>query len=134
MCSVCISEDLIHPYLIPLPVLVNHTESTAFPDGSQILPVPQDHGRRVQSEDRIGGPAAVPETGLQPRDGVRGPPAVRVFCFKPNIICCMHRYRQGTGAPVRGGGPELQAPEVYKGKGIMYVDEVVKKKQGKKSK
>jgi large subunit ribosomal protein L6 len=25
-------------------------------------------------------------------------------------------------------------PEVYKGKGIMYIDEVIKKKQGKKSK
>ncbi|CAL9072810.1 unnamed protein product [Musa acuminata var. zebrina] len=61
------------------------------------------------------------------------PPAVRVFCFKPNIICCTGinkaRVHQFAGA-VRGCKP----PEVYKGKGIMYIDEVVKKKQGKKSK
>ncbi|RWW20960.1 hypothetical protein GW17_00014903 [Ensete ventricosum] len=61
------------------------------------------------------------------------PPAVRVFCFKPNIICCTgidkERVHQFAGA-VRSCKP----PEVYKGKGIMYIDEVVKKKQGKKSK
>ncbi|KAG1341878.1 60S ribosomal protein L6, mitochondrial-like [Cocos nucifera] len=61
------------------------------------------------------------------------PPAVRVFCFKPNIICCTgidkQRVHQFAGA-VRSCKP----PEVYKGKGIMYIDEVVKKKQGKKSK
>ncbi|OAY73715.1 60S ribosomal protein L6, mitochondrial, partial [Ananas comosus] len=57
------------------------------------------------------------------------PPAVRVFCFKPNIICCTgidkERVHQFAGA-VRSCKP----PEVYKGKGIMYIDEVVKKKQG----
>lgn len=61
------------------------------------------------------------------------PPAVRVFCFKPNIICCTgiekQRVHQFAGA-VRSCKP----PEVYKGKGILYIDEVVKKKQGKKSK
>ncbi|GMH30144.1 hypothetical protein Nepgr_031987 [Nepenthes gracilis] len=61
------------------------------------------------------------------------PPAVRVFCFKPNIICCTGIDKQRThqfAATVRSCKP----PEVYKGKGIMYVDEVIKKKQGKKSK
>lgn len=61
------------------------------------------------------------------------PPAVRVFCFKNNVICCTgidkHRVHQFAAA-VRSCKP----PEVYKGKGIMYVDEVIKKKQGKKSK
>lgn len=61
------------------------------------------------------------------------PPAVRVFCFKPNIVCCtgidLQRVTQFAAA-VRSCKP----PEVYKGKGIMYIDEVVKKKQGKKSK
>ncbi|KAJ0041294.1 hypothetical protein Pint_28291 [Pistacia integerrima] len=52
------------------------------------------------------------------------PPAVRVFCFKNNVICCTF------AASVRSCKP----PEVYKGKGIMYTDEVIKKKQGKKSK
>jgi large subunit ribosomal protein L6 len=61
------------------------------------------------------------------------PPAVRVFCFKPNVICCTgidkDRVHQFAGA-VRSCKP----PEVYKGKGILYLDEIVKKKQGKKSK
>ncbi|KAL6211306.1 hypothetical protein ACLB2K_016533 [Fragaria x ananassa] len=61
------------------------------------------------------------------------PPAVRVFCFKNNVVCCTGidkgRVHQFVAA-VRGCKP----PEVYKGKGIMYIDEVIKKKQGKKSK
>ena len=61
------------------------------------------------------------------------PPAVRVFCFKPNIICCTsidkHRVHQFAGA-VRSCKP----PEVYKGKGILYIDEVIKLKPGKKQK
>ena len=61
------------------------------------------------------------------------PPAVRVFCFKPNIVCCTGIDKQRVhqfAAAVRSCKP----PEVYKGKGIMYIDEVIKKKQGKKSK
>lgn len=60
------------------------------------------------------------------------PPAVRVFCFKPNIVCCSGIDKQRVhqfAAAVRSCKP----PEVYKGKGIMYIDEVIKKKQGKKS-
>ncbi|THG17444.1 hypothetical protein TEA_006834 [Camellia sinensis var. sinensis] len=59
------------------------------------------------------------------------PPAVRVFCFKPNIVCCTGIDKQRVhqfAAAVRSCKP----PEVYKGKGIMYIDEVIKKKQGKK--
>ncbi|KAJ0734153.1 putative ribosomal protein L6 [Helianthus annuus] len=55
------------------------------------------------------------------------PPVVKVFCFKPNIVCCtridnqrVHQFAVG----VRSCKP----PEVYKGKGIMYVDQVIKKK------
>ncbi|XP_068669116.1 large ribosomal subunit protein uL6m-like isoform X1 [Aristolochia californica] len=61
------------------------------------------------------------------------PPAVRVFCFKPNIICCTgldKRRVHQFAAAVR----DCKPPDVYKGKGILYMDEVVKKKQGKKSK
>ncbi|CAA6672182.1 unnamed protein product [Spirodela intermedia] len=61
------------------------------------------------------------------------PPAVRVFCFQAQRDL-LYRHRQAAGAPVRRHCPQLQAPEVYKGKGIMYLDEVIKKKQGKKSK
>nr|XP_019710657.1 uncharacterized protein LOC109506656 [Elaeis guineensis] len=61
------------------------------------------------------------------------PPAVRVFRFKPNIICCtgidQQRVHQFAGAVC-----SCKPPAVYKGKGIMYIDEVVKKKQGKKPK
>ncbi|KAJ1267559.1 hypothetical protein BS78_07G065400 [Paspalum vaginatum] len=57
------------------------------------------------------------------------PPAVRVFCFKPNIICCIgidkDRVHHFAGA-VRS----CKAPEPYKGKGIMYIDEVVNLKRG----
>ncbi|KAL4203257.1 hypothetical protein AMTRI_Chr01g103110 [Amborella trichopoda] len=55
------------------------------------------------------------------------PPTVRVFFFKPNIICCTGIHLQRVAqfaAAVRSCKP----PEVYKGKGIMYLDEVVKKK------
>ncbi|KAF5752982.1 60S ribosomal protein L6 mitochondrial [Tripterygium wilfordii] len=61
------------------------------------------------------------------------PPAVRVFCFKNNVVCCTGIDKQRVhqfAAAVRSCKP----PEVYKGKGIMYIDEVIKKKQGKKSK
>ncbi|KAK4797764.1 hypothetical protein SAY86_030090 [Trapa natans] len=61
------------------------------------------------------------------------PPAVRVFCFKNNVVCCTGIDKQRVhqfAATVRNCKP----PEVYKGKGIMYIDEVIKKKQGKKSK
>eukprot|EP00252_Welwitschia_mirabilis_P027538 TRINITY_DN9470_c0_g1_i1.p1 TRINITY_DN9470_c0_g1~~TRINITY_DN9470_c0_g1_i1.p1 ORF type:complete len:103 (-),score=14.51 TRINITY_DN9470_c0_g1_i1:5-313(-) len=64
---------------------------------------------------------------------VRAPDAVRVFCFKPNIICCAgldkHRVHQ-YAATIRSCKP----PEPYKGKGISYLDEVIKLKQGKKTK
>ncbi|XP_054781166.1 60S ribosomal protein L6, mitochondrial [Prosopis cineraria] len=61
------------------------------------------------------------------------PPAVRVFCFKNNVVCCTGIDKQRVhqfAATVRSCKP----PEVYKGKGILYIDEVIKKKQGKKSK
>ncbi|KAK8281288.1 hypothetical protein V6Z11_D09G230700 [Gossypium hirsutum] len=61
------------------------------------------------------------------------PPAVRVFCFKNNVVCCTGLDKQRVhqfASTVRSCKP----PEVYKGKGIMYIDEVIKKKQGKKSK
>ncbi|EMS49631.1 hypothetical protein CFC21_064738 [Triticum aestivum] len=52
------------------------------------------------------------------------PPAVRVFCFKPNIVCCTgldkNRVHHFAGA-VRNCKP----PEVYKGKGILYINEVM---------
>ncbi|KAK8983715.1 hypothetical protein V6N11_009503 [Hibiscus sabdariffa] len=57
------------------------------------------------------------------------PPAVRVFCFKNNVVCCTGLDKQRVhqfAATVRSCKP----PEVYKGKGIMYIDEVIKKKQG----
>ncbi|GAV70259.1 Ribosomal_L6 domain-containing protein [Cephalotus follicularis] len=60
------------------------------------------------------------------------PHAVRVFCFNNNL-CFTGMDKQRVhqfAATVRGSKP----PEVYKGKGIMYMDEVIKKKQGKKSK
>ncbi|KAH9742741.1 Ribosomal L6 domain-containing protein [Citrus sinensis] len=59
------------------------------------------------------------------------PPAVRVFCLKNNVVCCCgldkHRVHQ-FAASVRSCKP----PEPFKGKGIMYTDEVIKKKVGKK--
>ncbi|KAL8531916.1 hypothetical protein ACS0TY_008499 [Phlomoides rotata] len=61
------------------------------------------------------------------------PPTVRVFCFKNNVVCCtgidkdrVHQY----ATAIRSCKP----PEPYKGKGIMYVDEVIRRKEGKRSK
>ncbi|KAH6782628.1 ribosomal protein L6 family protein [Perilla frutescens var. frutescens] len=61
------------------------------------------------------------------------PLAVRVFCFKNNVVYCtgidkkrVHQF----AAAVRSCKPT----EVYKDKGIMYIDEVIKKKEGKRSK
>ncbi|KAI9080944.1 hypothetical protein K1719_037105 [Acacia pycnantha] len=61
------------------------------------------------------------------------PPATQVFYFKNNVVCCtgidtqrVHQF----AATVRS----CKLPEVYKGKGILYIIEVIKKKQGKKSK
>ncbi|KAL8549714.1 hypothetical protein ACS0TY_008525 [Phlomoides rotata] len=61
------------------------------------------------------------------------PPTVRVFCFKNNVVCCtgidkdrVHQY----ATAIRSCKP----PDPYKGKGIMYVDEVIRRKDGKRSK
>ncbi|GAV78635.1 Ribosomal_L6 domain-containing protein [Cephalotus follicularis] len=61
------------------------------------------------------------------------PPVVHVFCLKNNVVCCTGIDKQRVhqfAATVRG----CKLPEVYKCKDIMYMDEVIKKKQGKKSK
>ena len=39
--------------------------------------------------------------------------------------------RQGAGRTVRSGHPGLRPPEPYKGKGIRYADERVRRKVGK---
>ena len=84
---------------------------------------------RVESEGRL----LFLKLGYSHEVELTVPHAVRVFCFKPNIVCCTGIDKQMVHefvAVVRSCKP----PEVYKGKGIMYVDEVIKKKQGKKSK
>ncbi|CAA0833853.1 ribosomal protein L6 family protein [Striga hermonthica] len=60
------------------------------------------------------------------------PPAVRVFCFKNNVVCCTGSHKERVhqfAAAVRSCKPY----EVYRHKGIMYIDEVTKK-EGKRSK
>ncbi|KAI8542466.1 hypothetical protein RHMOL_Rhmol08G0139800 [Rhododendron molle] len=81
---------------------------------------------RVESEGRL----LYLKLGYSHEVELTVPPAVRVFCFKPNTVCCTGIDKQRVhqfSAAVRSCKP----PEVYKGKGIMYVDEVIKKKQGK---
>jgi len=63
------------------------------------------------------------------------PPAVRVFCFKPNVICCVGIDKDRTdqfAATVHNCKPL----EAQKGKGIVHmnIDEVTMKKQGNKLK
>lgn len=63
------------------------------------------------------------------------PPAVRVFCFKPNIICCAGIDKDRTdqfAATVY----DCKPLEAQKGKGIVHMntDEVTMKKQAKKLK
>ena len=71
--------------------------------------------------------------GYSPEVELIVPPVVRVLSFKNNVICCTEIDTQRVhqfAAAIRSCKPL----EVYKGKGIMYIDEVIKKKQGKKSK
>lgn len=59
------------------------------------------------------------------------PESVRVFCFKPTLICCAGTNKAVLtqfAAQIRSVKP----PEVYKGKGIRYRNEIVLQKQGKK--
>ncbi|MED6119512.1 hypothetical protein PIB30_012418 [Stylosanthes scabra] len=59
--------------------------------------------------------------------------AMRVFCFKKNMVCCtiIDKQRVHQFAAIVCNCKPL---EVYKGKGTMYINEVIKRKQGKKSK
>nr|YP_010881045.1 ribosomal protein L6 [Apopellia endiviifolia]WIA66178.1 ribosomal protein L6 [Apopellia endiviifolia]WIA66219.1 ribosomal protein L6 [Apopellia endiviifolia]WIA66424.1 ribosomal protein L6 [Apopellia endiviifolia]WIA66465.1 ribosomal protein L6 [Apopellia endiviifolia]WIA66506.1 ribosomal protein L6 [Apopellia endiviifolia] len=57
--------------------------------------------------------------------------SVRVFCSKPTPICCTgmdHQKVTQFAAIVKSCKP----PEVYKGRGIQYRNEIIHKKQGKK--
>jgi large subunit ribosomal protein L6 len=59
------------------------------------------------------------------------PLSVRVFCFKPTLICCVGTNKNVLtqfAAQIRDTKP----PEIYKGKGIRYRNEVIMHKQGKK--
>ncbi|XP_021718907.1 uncharacterized protein LOC110686617 [Chenopodium quinoa] len=59
------------------------------------------------------------------------PPAVRVFCFKPDIICCAGIDKARThqfAAAVRSVKPH----DSYNEKGMRYKDEVIKLKLWKK--
>lgn len=62
---------------------------------------------------------------------LQAPKSVRVFCFKPTLICCVGTNEctlTQFAARIRACKP----PEVYKGKGIRYRNELVVQKQGKK--
>ncbi|KAL2934416.1 60S ribosomal protein L6 mitochondrial [Bienertia sinuspersici] len=53
------------------------------------------------------------------------PPAVRVFCFKPDIICCAGIDKGRThqfAATVRS----IKPPDAYVDKGMRYKEEVLK--------
>uniref|UniRef100_UPI0030FEAA27 ribosomal protein L6 n=1 Tax=Cyathodium cavernarum TaxID=351593 RepID=UPI0030FEAA27 len=58
-------------------------------------------------------------------------PSVRVSCLKPNLIRCTgmdHQKVTQFAAIVKSCKP----PEVYKGKGIRYRNEIIHEKQGKR--
>ena len=60
------------------------------------------------------------------------PPSVRVYCpGRPTLICCVGSEVKTVtqfAALVRSCKP----PEMYKGKGIRYRNEIINQKQGKK--
>lgn len=60
------------------------------------------------------------------------PPSVRVFCpGRPTLICCTGLDAKTVtqfAAIIRSCKP----PEIYKGKGIRYRNEIIIQKQGKK--
>ena len=58
------------------------------------------------------------------------PPSVRVFCLRPTLICCVGTDLENVtqfAAKIKSTKP----PEVYKGKGIRYRNEILSCKQGK---
>nr|YP_006073005.1 ribosomal protein L6 [Nitella hyalina]AEH42824.1 ribosomal protein L6 [Nitella hyalina] len=62
---------------------------------------------------------------------LQAPPSVRVFCLKPTLICCTGIDLLSVtqfAARIKGCKP----PEVYKGKGLRYRNEIILKKEGKK--
>ena len=44
------------------------------------------------------------------------------------------RHRQGAGRPCRRARPSTRKPEPYKGKGVRYAGEVIRRKAGKSGK
>ncbi|KAF9608022.1 hypothetical protein IFM89_004903 [Coptis chinensis] len=103
-------------------------------DGSQILSLSKDCWGWIQSRVSRGATFSYLKLGYNHEVELSVPPNVSVFCFKPNIVC-LPLGQINEGAPVFASlFHSCKPPEVYKGKGIMYVDEVIKKKQGKKSK
>src|SRR4030081_1410330 len=59
------------------------------------------------------------------------PPGIRITCERPTAITITGADRQRVGqvaAEIRGYRP----PEPYKGKGIKYSDETIRRKEGKK--
>ncbi|KAL9243802.1 hypothetical protein vseg_017644 [Gypsophila vaccaria] len=89
-------------------------------------------GYKARAED--GGRLLYLKLGYSHEVELTVPPSVRVFCFKTdNKIVCAGIDKERThqfAASIRSCKP----PEVYKGKGILYADEVIKLKAGKKAK
>ena len=59
------------------------------------------------------------------------PPEIQIACERPTLIAVSGADKQRVGqvaAEIRGYRP----PEPYKGKGIKYSDEIVRRKEGKK--
>jgi large subunit ribosomal protein L6 len=61
---------------------------------------------------------------------IKIPPSIRVFCFKPTIICCVGTQPLHV-TQFASLIKSVKPPEPYKGKGIRYHHEMVTKKQGK---
>lgn len=63
---------------------------------------------------------------------IKAPPSVRVFCpGRPTLICCTGSDLK-TVTQFAAIVKRCKPPEIYKGKGIRYRNEIIIQKQGKK--
>lgn len=80
----------------------------------------------------LGGKKLVLKIGYSHDIEVLTPPGIRVFCLgRSTLICCTGVDFQMV-SQFAAKMKKLKPPEVYKGKGIRFRDEIIVQKQGKK--
>uniref|UniRef100_A0ACD6AD76 Uncharacterized protein n=1 Tax=Avena sativa TaxID=4498 RepID=A0ACD6AD76_AVESA len=102
-------------------------------NGIEVFPVHKARRSWLQGKERVRRRELFLKLGYNHDVQFTAPPHVRVFCFKPNIVCCTSLDKDRVHH-FAGAVWSYKPPEVYKGKGVLYIDEVKKLKPGKKQK